>query len=183
METRPYNDQFISISDKIGADRVFTMKTVDLLREVFADSVKAVIPIVNFKSNTERIFIDGIKDADIYRMPKVVDPLFFHARDLKAGRGRIFTADEKENVVVVGHDFVSYNFQGKEPVGRKIWINNEAFEIIGVLEKEENEYSDTRNSIFLPYAFAKSRFYAGDIESIEVYAKDVRIMHDLQKNL
>lgn len=62
-----------------------------------------------------------------------------------------------------------------------ITINNTNFRIIGILEKTDQW--DIDNAIFIPYSTAKERFGTIRIENIEVHARDIGQMHELQKNL
>lgn len=71
-----------SIEQKIAAERIFSRETVKLLEEVFGDRVKAIVPSMNFQSNSSPI----IAGEESYSSVKVVENSFFHARDIRTER-------------------------------------------------------------------------------------------------
>lgn len=75
----------------------------------------------------------------------------------------------------------SNNSELQDPVGKKIFINNTAFTIVGILEKSDNYNVDY--SVFIPHSTVVENFGEPAIEKIELYAKNIEDMHEIQKNV
>lgn len=68
------------------------------------------------------LIINGLQDGSTVR---VVDNSYFRARDIATDLGMLFTDSQiknAENVVVIGSEVVS-RFDGKNPIGREVFIN------------------------------------------------------------
>jgi len=89
--------------------------------------------------------------------------------------GRFFTAVEVEisrPVAVLGWQVVQDLFAGRNPVGKYIYINQEPFEIIGVLEeKGENLGEGVDRMIFVPLTVAQRRRQTNKVDVVFMKAK------------
>ena len=168
-----------SIAQRIATEQVLSTETIEMIQKLFGDKIKAIVPVMPFRSNSPPVIMGKESNGSV----KVVEDAFFKARDIKLARGIFFQKSQTENfenVVVAGSD-LEREFQGKNPVGQTIYINNQAFTVIGLLEKTK-DYS-TDNAYYIPYQTASKRFGKQKIESIEIYAKRVEDLNFLQKNI
>ena len=170
----------LNIEQTIAREKIFQLDMIEKISEIFSESVKAVLPIIRFEWGVN-IIIDG---KQTYSSVRIASNDLFKVRDLKAERGILFTQEQIKNaeaVALVGYNTISWEFEWQDPVGKTIYINNTAFTIIGIIEKAKDYQIDS--AFFIPTTSAKAFFGTQKIESIEVYAKDISKMHDLQKNL
>lgn len=164
-----------SIEQKLASAKVFTPETVGMIEKIFQGSIKAVVPVMNFNSSSQ--IING---QESYNTVRLVNKAFFQARNLTIQNGILFD-DTKENVVVIGNN-LTLPFEGKNPIGQKIYINKTAFTVIGIL-KPTKDMAGTDGNIFVPYAAAIERFGKQKISAIEVYVEKVEQINEVQKNL
>ncbi len=167
-----------SIEQKVAAEKIFSRDMIQLLEKVFAWRIKAIVPIMTFRTSTPTIIMGEESSAEI----KVVENSFFAAKDIQAERGTLFTHTQiqnHENVAIISADIVSL-FKNRDPIGKTIYINNSAFTIIGILPKT-NDYMIS--GIYIPFVTATKRFGPQKIESIDVYAQDADMVEVLQKDL
>jgi putative ABC transport system permease protein len=77
--------------------------------------------------------------------------------------GRWLTSEDnavKGRVVVIGADVATDLFQGLNPIGRKIKINNTQYEVVGVLEsKGTSGFQSGDSNIFIPLATGYSKVF------------------------
>lgn len=187
-------DEEIDISQKIAAEKIFKIETIEKLQEIFKNSVSSVLPIMNFKSYAPVIY----NWKEVYSSTTIVNPSFFEAKKLKIWRWMMFSPYQiknSEKVVILGFNAVknlneneknfsknsSNNSELQDPVGKKIFINNTAFTIVGILEKSDNYNVDY--NIFIPHSTVVENFGEPAIEKIELYAKNIEDMHEIQKNV
>jgi putative ABC transport system permease protein len=77
----------------------------------------------------------------------------------------------REPVVVLGSQIASELFNGAEPVGQMIRINNQLFRVIGVMQSQGGTgFLNQDTQVFVPITtadsrFARSRFRGGDVVS------------------
>lgn len=85
------------------------------------------------------------------------------ATNLVVKDGRWFTAQDnvsKSRVVVIGATVATDLFQGLNPIGRKIKINNSQFEVVGVLEsKGTMGFLSGDSNIFLPLSTGYAKVF------------------------
>ncbi|HEY6843566.1 MAG TPA: ABC transporter permease, partial [Thermoanaerobaculia bacterium] len=96
--------------------------------------------------------------------------------------GRFFTPldDEgKKRVCVVGLEIVNSLKLGSEPVGKVIQINNNAFTVIGVLEKKGGTFGNNQDDIvIIPFSTAQAIYGADNMRKL-VLAFQMRSNADL----
>lgn len=77
--------------------------------------------------------------------------------------GRWLTSEDnaaKSRVAVIGADVATDLFQGLNPIGRKIKINNAQYEVVGVLEsKGTSGFQSGDSNIFIPLATGYSKVF------------------------
>lgn len=99
----------------------------------------------------------------------------FTASDIlnfEATEGRFYTRNEvKSNakVVVIGPVVKDNLFPGQSPMGEKIKLGEETFEIIGVFKEKNQQYD---SNVFAPYSTVMEVFEVDNFSSIGIKAKD-----------
>jgi putative ABC transport system permease protein len=96
-------------------------------------------------------------------------------RNTKTVSGRFFTQDEvtnRERVAVVGQTVVKELFAGSSPLGEKIMIKGQSFNIIGVLETKGSSMGrDSDDTILIPVTVAQRISGSTQVGSIYLKAK------------
>jgi len=104
-----------------------------------------------------------------------VTEIFPKIRNHQLYAGRFFTPVEVEiarPVAVVGWQVVQDLFAGRNPVGKFIYLNQEPFEIIGVLEERgENLGEGVDRLIFVPITVAQRRRGTNKVDIVYMKAK------------
>lgn len=103
-----------------------------------------------------------------------------------------FISDEDislwKKVCVVGTKVLDELFEGVNPIGEEIKINNQRFTVVGVMESQGLETAENSedNRVFIPFTTAQTRFWghsriphilieAKDIDSVEKAMKEVEM--------
>ncbi|HHY12421.1 MAG TPA: FtsX-like permease family protein [Firmicutes bacterium] len=110
-----------------------------------------------------------------YASAQGVTEIFPRIRSHDLYAGRFFTAVEVEiarPVVVIGWQVMQELFAGRNPVGRYIFIEQEPFEIIGVLEeKGENLGEGVDRMMFVPLSVAQRRRGTDKVDEVLLKAR------------
>jgi len=111
-----------------------------------------------------------------YAPAQGVTEVFPKIRNHDLYSGRFFTAVEIEiarPVVVIGWQVMQDLFAGRDPVGKYIFLDQEPFEIIGVLEeKGENLGEGVDRMMFVPLTVAQRRRGTDKIDEVLLKARD-----------
>ncbi len=79
--------------------------------------------------------------------------------NITVGRGDFFTDDDvlsNQAVAIIGNDVKDHLFDGEDPLGQKIRINNTTFKIIGVLPaKGQSGFVNFDSGVIMPYTTAQ----------------------------
>jgi putative ABC transport system permease protein len=79
---------------------------------------------------------------------------FLQVRGYGVAQGRFFTAADGEGsqpVCVIGSDVATNLFRGESPLGARIKIANQSFQVVGVLEKQGMMFGDSQdNRVIIP---------------------------------
>jgi len=134
------------------------------------DAIRTIIP------NIESLSIETEEDAKLLYGKNLVKSKcfgvnndFFEINNLSLQSGSLFTNKQDHdatNVCVLGANAASRLFLGKDPLGKKIKVDNVVLQVIGVLRKRSissenlnkldvNNYS---NNAFIPFNTYKMRF-------------------------
>ena len=93
-------------------------------------------------------------------------PEYEWVRNFAVERGRFFTRAEERGVAKVcllGQTLVENLFGAADPLGERIRINGQAFEVIGVLEsKGQSGWSNPDDQVIVPLPTAQRRLYGVD---------------------
>ncbi|PLX20164.1 MAG: MacB family efflux pump subunit [Candidatus Muiribacterium halophilum] len=94
---------------------------------------------------------------------------FLKVMNFNIDYGRFFTEDEniaKRRVAVIGNTILTELFEGKDPIGEYIKINNSQYQVIGVLEEKGGSgWRDQDDVIVVPLFTAQTRLIGKDVIS------------------
>jgi putative ABC transport system permease protein len=141
-------------------------KHLDLIRAYADDFIINLTPSVRVAQSMKHktnSHVGTVIGAD-YTLPEVLN---FEAKE-----GRFFTRNEvKSNakVVVIGPIVSEELYPSRSPVGEKIKLGDETFEIIGVFKEKNQQYD---SNAFAPYTTVMEVFDVKNFSSIGVKAKD-----------
>ncbi|HHW18222.1 MAG TPA: FtsX-like permease family protein [Firmicutes bacterium] len=150
-------------------DARLTLDQVSALKERVPD-MEMIMPQVGWGA---RVTYEGkVRYAPVLGVTEIFPKIRNH--DLYAGR--FFTAVEVEigrPVAVVGWQVAQDLFAGRNPVGKVIYLNQEPFEIIGVLEeKGENLGEGVDRNIFVPITVAQKRRGTNKVDVVYMKARN-----------
>ena len=101
--------------------------------------------------------------------------------------GRFLSAAEAEGgrpVCVIGSTVATNLFPRESPLGQKIVIGQQPFEVIGVLEKQGDIFGQFDNQAIIPLRQMMAAFrHTHDVEMIEVKVKDVANLDERSEEL
>lgn len=170
----------------LGAGSLDTLTLADAEAIAQNDSVASVAPSVTGRtqivwgSNNYSTSLEGTTET------------FPQVRNVSVAEGRFFTHFEVErqfHVAVVGTEIVSNLFEGANPIGQTVQINQIPFTIIGVLRSQGSSgMTNNDDRVLIPVTTAISRFTGGShVGAIYVSASSAdemeQAMLDIQRTL
>ena len=139
-------------------------------------SVREWTPI--FIGQAQMKFGDAMHNAQLYAVNNSYQEVVNHWVE----HGRFFTPlDEegKKRVAIVGQEIINVLKLGREPVGKVIQVNNNAFTVIGVFEKKGGTFGNNQDDIVvIPFSTA-TVIYGSDNMRKLVLAFQMRTNADL----
>ena len=117
-----------------------------------------------------------------------VNPDYQFVRHSRAVYGRFFTTPEVEQrarVALVGQSVLKNYFQGRNPVGDEIKIDNTPFRVIGVLPKKGSDGDiDRDNTIIIPVSTAMNRVMGREyVDSFDVEINNEKNASAVEKKI
>ncbi|HHY17021.1 MAG TPA: FtsX-like permease family protein [Firmicutes bacterium] len=150
-------------------DTRLTVDQIDDLKKRVPD-LEMALPQVHWGG---RVTYEG---KEWYAPAQGVTEIFPKIRNHDLYSGRFFTAVEVEiarPVVVIGWQVMQDLFAGRDPVGKYIFVEQEPFEIIGVLEeKGENLGEGVDQMMFVPLTVAQRRRGTDKVDMVLLKARD-----------
>ncbi len=112
-----------------------------------------------------------------YAKAQGVTDNFFSIYNIKVEEGRVFTkadVDLKRKVALIGQTVKEKLFANSDPLGKKILVGEERYEIIGVTEKKGSlsANNDFDNAAYLPITCTQDQFGRKNVMFIINQAKD-----------
>jgi putative ABC transport system permease protein len=111
-----------------------------------------------------------------------VTPEFLPVRQFEMATGRFFSADDlrsARNVTVIGPDLATKMFPGRQPLGRRLRLRDQSFEVIGVLQPKGAVFGQNQDeAAYVPLSTMVSRLsgrdptYGVSLNFISVEARD-----------
>ncbi len=87
-------------------------------------------------------------------------PPYLGARDYDVAKGRTFTEREdveRRRVMIVGETVVDELFDGRDPIGEQVSVNNVRFEVVGVFAERGGEFGgDGDDIVMAPFGAVES---------------------------
>jgi putative ABC transport system permease protein len=106
---------------------------------------------------------------------------------VSVGLGRFFSAAESEGgrpVCVIGSEVATNLFSRESPLGKRIAIGQQLFEVVGVLEKQGSLFGDFDNQAVIPLQQMTAGFiHTHDLEMIQVKVRDVTDLENAKEEL
>ena len=101
--------------------------------------------------------------------------------------GRFFSAAESEGgrpVCVIGSEVATNLFPRESPLGKRITIGQQPFEVVGILEKQGSLFGDFDNQAVIPLPQMNAAFiHSRDLEMIQVKVKNVADLEDAREEM
>ena len=160
----------ITLADSERAARLLTLAQAVVPEITDDDTVK-------YKTRSaDSVQINGMTEA------------FLQVRSYGVAEGRFFTAADGEGsqpVCVIGSDVATNLFRGESPVGARIKIANQSFQVIGVLEKQGMMFGDSQdNRVIVPIReFLADIWNSPTIDQIIVKANETAKLDEAQEEL
>jgi putative ABC transport system permease protein len=199
------NGAFLKAISSIGADVLFVMRedwsgpdtedqwrmiqkrprlTVEQAAELERDlTLAAAVTPVAFDQRTIKF---GKRSADGVRIVGSTEQLL-QTGGVGIGDGRFLSAAEAEGgrpVCVIGSMVATNLFPRESPLGQKIVIGQQPFEVIGVLEKQGDIFGQFDNQAIIPLRQMMAGFqHTHDLEVVEIKVKDVRNLENAREEL
>lgn len=116
---------------------------------VFGDAPPLVVN--NLKSGNYKVFGD-YPVIDMVSKKKIREGRFLNQKDI----------DEKRKICVIGERLQKELFEkGESPVGRYIKISNMYFQVVGVYKRNNTDFFEGDNSVFIPFTTFKKIYNTG----------------------
>jgi len=146
------------LSGASGSAGTLTMDDVEVLMNPDLHSTLALVAPI-YGSNARLVY----GDANSQNTVNGVTAVYAAVRNLEVASGRFLTEEDsaaQSRVVVLGSELASDLFDGENPVGLKVRINGEPYQVIGVLEETGGFGRDTAGTqAFVPIEVAQGRLF------------------------
>lgn len=146
-----------------------TLTDVEAIKEKAKEYVEKVLPESN------RSLLIEFENVNITTNVAGTLPIFTEVRNYEIVAGRNFSEEDlhaKKKVCILGHDIVENLFGEYNPLGEKILINRQSFEIIGVLKEKGTQIMGNPDEIiFVPLPTAQRRLFGQRDEVSTIYVK------------
>ncbi len=167
-----------------GAGARLASGSIDSLSMGDAKSVKDNITLVKnvspeYTSRSQVIF----KSSNVNTTINGVTPTYESVHNFNAEFGEFISVDDdktQSRVAVLGQTVVTDLFNGTDPIGKTIKIENIPFRVIGVMEsKGGSGFQNPDDAIFIPLSTAQKRVYgATSLGAIAVEVTERDLMSD-----
>jgi putative ABC transport system permease protein len=164
---------------RFDSDEYFTLEDAEAIEEE-CPSVKYAIPSVPVFRGARVSTGAGLAMREMRTGYQGVTPAFQKGMDWRPQSGRFISDSDVENatsVCVIGQDVVNELFDGEDPIGLEVRLNNDRFSVIGVMESRGRSLRfgwNLDDSIFIPITTVQRRFTGNDqVSTLSVKAKDV----------
>ncbi|HWQ79290.1 MAG TPA: ABC transporter permease [Anaerovoracaceae bacterium] len=183
--------EMMSQFESLGTDKItvtatgnplksgLTARDLKSLEEI--DNVSGVAPSVTINGSAGR---RGILLDEVTIMGK--SEKYFEADNTEFTQGRKLKASDMDGhtyTCVIDQDIAKSMFPGEDPMGQKIMINGQGYEIVGVRDTESTSdvmaginSSDTADgTVIIPYKNALALSGASTYSSIDIYMEDTSL--------
>jgi len=159
------------IPDSLRKRKKFNVRDADGIRET-CPSVLAV-SVMNRTQQRLRYGSEESRFTEIFG----IDPYYLLVRGLKIRDGRRMTETEIRTgtrTVMIGADIEKQLFAGVDPVGQRMQIGIQKFEVVGVLEPRGSFLGQSLDNLVLIPRTAYRRYFGTPRERLYLWARPVR---------
>ncbi len=152
----------------IQVKEIFVQDSIDKIKK-YVWNVKTVLALANANGASTKF-----EWKDLYGSIVWVTQDYFHTKWIEVVSWFWFIQkhfSESAKVVVLGNDFVKYDLEGKNPVGKTIMIGWYAFDVIWVLW--ESKDWQLNYSIIVPMTTVQNSFWVKKFASMAIYVDDI----------
>ncbi len=143
----------------------FEDKHVELLRTFATDYIDEIAPNITFGKNIE--YRTNKFYGTVYGVTSNTKEIF----NIKIEKGRFFSDTEdksKAKVAVISPNIVKELFSNANPIGKKIKIEDNDYEIVGITSKKGQDWDEI---VYIPYKRVTEDFNTAVLSSITMSAK------------
>ncbi len=152
----------------IQVKEIFVQDSIDKIKK-YVWNVKTVLALATTNGASTKF-----EWKDLYGSIVWVTQDYFHTKWIEVVSWFWFTQkhfSDSAKVVVLGNDFVKYDLEGKNPVGKTIMIGWYAFDVIWVLW--ESKDWQLNYSIIVPMTTVQNSFWVKNFSNMAIYVDDI----------
>lgn len=152
----------------IQVKEIFIPDTLEKIKK-YIWNIKTVLALA--QANGGQLKFEG---KDLYGSIVWVTSDYFQTKWIEVVTWFWFTQKHFSNsskVVILWNDFVKYDLEGKNPVGKTLMIGGYAFDVIGVLWPSKDW--QLNYSIIVPMTTLQNSFWVKKFSSIAIYVQDI----------
>ena len=182
IQSQGSNLLFVRPAD--GASTLTLQDAGALLDPLFAPSVKAVAPQINFSGQV----VAGRENTGVQVIG--VTPEYATVRNVSVWQGQFINPSHVQNnldVAVLSASVAETLFATRDPIGRKLRINGRQFVVVGVLEDTGATFFGFGEQVFIPITTAHHRMSRqrtthgeASVDAIDVEAVSQEVIDDAQ---
>ncbi|MEK4174800.1 ABC transporter permease [Aeribacillus sp. FSL K6-1305] len=131
----------------------FTQEDVEALKEI--PEVKQVV--ASTTSSYQIRYKEETIDATVYG----INAAYMDVNQLNIHKGRLFTEADflgGRRVAIISDQLAKDLFKSQNPIGEVVWVSNQPFEIIGILEKPTGIFAFGMSEIYTPWTAYRNAF-------------------------
>lgn len=131
----------------------FTQEDVEALKEI--PEVKQVV--ASTTSSYQTRYKEETIDATVYG----INAAYMDVNQLNIDEGRLFTEADflgGRRVAIISDQLAKDLFKSQNPIGEVVWVSNQPFEIIGILEKPTGIFAFGMSEIYTPWTAYRNAF-------------------------
>ena len=162
-----------------NSDEYFTLEDAHAIEEE-CPSVKYAVPTISVYHGARVSTGGGTEMREMRTGYQGVTSSYDKSMNWRPRIGRFISDADVENstsVCVVGQEVVDELFDGEDPIGEIVRLNNDRFSVVGVMETRGRSLRfgwNLDDSVFVPITTVQERFTGNDhINALSVKAKDI----------
>jgi len=131
----------------------FTQEDVEALKDI--PEVKQVV--ASTTSSYQIRYKEETIDATVYG----INAAYMDVNQLNIHKGRLFTEADflgGRRVAIISDQLAKDLFKKQNPIGEVVWVSNQPFEIIGILEKPTGIFAFGMSEIYTPWTAYRNAF-------------------------
>ncbi|XCS09896.1 ABC transporter permease [Aeribacillus pallidus] len=131
----------------------FTQEDVEALKGI--PEVKQVV--ASTTSSYQIRYKEETIDATVYG----INAAYMDVNQLNINKGRLFTEADflgGRRVAIISDQLAKDLFKSQNPIGEVVWVSNQPFEIIGILEKPTGIFAFGMSEIYTPWTAYRNAF-------------------------